>query len=162
MSDQATAPDAEAAEDFSTAPGHLLRRCNQIGVAIFLDECRRFDLTPLQFAALAALDRFGPMDQVGLGGVTALDRTTVVVVLTKLEKRGLIRRSPSRKDRRSKIVAITGAGRRLLSECWPAVHTVQERLTAPLTPDERELLVSLLSRIAEENNALSRAPFRQR
>jgi hypothetical protein len=35
-------------------PG-LLRCCHQIGVAIFLEECRAFDLTPQQFGVLAVL-----------------------------------------------------------------------------------------------------------
>ena len=41
--------------DVFTLPGHLLRRCHQIAVAVFLDECRDHDLTPPQFATLAAL-----------------------------------------------------------------------------------------------------------
>gem|GEM_PF-1638463 len=35
--------------------GYPLRRCRQIGVAIFLEACAEFDLTPLQFAMLQSL-----------------------------------------------------------------------------------------------------------
>ena len=87
---------------FLDMPGYLLRRCHQIAVAIFLEECRDFDLTPLQYVTLAALDRFGSMDQVTLGGVTALDRTTILGVLRKLEERALITRTTSDKDKRAK------------------------------------------------------------
>ena len=37
------------ADNFENMAGHLLRRCHQIAVAIFLDECAAYDLTPLQF-----------------------------------------------------------------------------------------------------------------
>lgn len=159
MNEQA-APLADETDDFLSMPGHLLRRCQQIGVAIFLDECRAFDLTPLQYSTLAALDRFGDLDQVSLGGVTALDRTTIVVVLTKLEERGLTMRSPSSRDKRSKIVAITDVGRALLRQVLPSVRTVQERILAPLSLRERTQLVALLAKVADENNAQSRAPYR--
>ena len=111
---------AAVRDDFLTMPGHLLRRCHQIGVAVFLDQCRDHDLTPLQFGVLAALERFGAMDQASLGGVTALDRTTILV----------------------------------------DVRLVQERLLAPLSARERMQLVALLTKIALQNNALSRAPHR--
>jgi DNA-binding MarR family transcriptional regulator len=160
ISGQETSLPEEAETDFLSMPGHLLRRCQQIGVAIFLDECRAFDLTPLQFSILAALDRFGAMDQARLGGVTALDRTTIVVVLTKLEERGLTTRSQSAKDKRSKIVDITDDGRATLRQVLPSVRTVQERIFSPLTPRERTQLIALLSKIADENNVHSRAPHR--
>ena len=68
-------------EDLRQAPGHLLRRCQQIAVSVFLDECQTWDLTPVQFAVLVELNRHGPHDQVGLGGALAMDRTTIGVVV---------------------------------------------------------------------------------
>src|SRR5215218_6444308 len=34
------------------APGYLFRRMQQIAVSIFVEECRAFDLTPVQYEAL--------------------------------------------------------------------------------------------------------------
>ncbi len=143
-------------------PGHLLRRCHQISVAVFLGECERFDLTPLQFVTLVALARSGPLEQVALGGMTALDRTTTAVVIKKLEARGLATKQRSPADKRSKLVAITEAGLALLDAVWPAVEAVQDRILSPLTARERALLLRLLDKIAGENNELSRAPYRVR
>jgi len=141
-------------------PGHLLRRCQQIAVSIFLKECRRHDLTPLQFAVLSALADSPPLDHVRLAGIAALDRTTVGVVARKLEARGLITRRTSDEDRRSKLIEITPAGRALVDAALPAVEAVQERLLAPLSAAERATLLALLARIAESNNDQSRAPLR--
>lgn len=141
-------------------PGHLLRRCWQIAVAVFLDECEAFDLTPLQYVALVSLSRYGPLDQVGLGGVAALDRTTVSVVTKNLEERKLVERTVSPHDKRSKPFAITKAGEEFLEAVRSHVETVQERITHPLTPEELQTFIRLLKKIADENNELSRAPQR--
>lgn len=150
----------EAFRSFLEMPGHLLRRCHQISVAIFLEECKAFDLTPLQFSCLAALDQFGAMDQASLGGVTALDRTTIIFVLSKLEERSLLTRSQSDRDKRSKIVEITHAGRALVRAVLPYVQQIQERMLEPLSSRERNQLQTLLKKMAEANNRLSRAPHK--
>ena len=142
-------------------PGHLLRRCQQIAVSIFLRECRAHDLTPLQFAVLAALMDSPPLDHVHLAGIAALDRTTVGVVARKLEARGLITRRTSDADRRSKLIAITAAGRAAVEAALPAVEAAQARLLAPLSADERATLLALLAKLADSNNEQSRAPLRE-
>ena len=148
-------------DDLRTAPGHLMRRCQQIAVSVFLDECRPWDLTPLQFAVLAELNRHGPDDQVGLGGALALDRTTISVVVKKLEQRGLVERSVSEKDRRSKPVSITDGGARLIRDVLPAAETAQDRMLSPLTAAERAQFMRLLGKVANGNNSESRAPLRR-
>ncbi|MCP4980633.1 MAG: MarR family transcriptional regulator [Gammaproteobacteria bacterium] len=105
----------------TTMPRHLLRHCHQIGVAIFLDDCARFNLTPLQFVVLQTLAKNGAQDQVTLGGATAMDRSSTTLVVSKLEQRGLLRRERSTRDQRSKIVNITTAGKKLLEAGMPTV-----------------------------------------
>ena len=141
-------------------PGHLLRRCHQIGVAIFLEACAEHDLTPLQFAVLQTLVNDGAQDQVTLGGATAMDRTSIALLVRNLEQRGLLKREKSSRDQRAKIVTITAAGRKLLKTALPAVEAAQQRILAPLDQAEADRLLELLGKLAENNNALSRAPAR--
>lgn len=145
----------------ATIPGHLLRRCHQIGVAIFLEDCAEFDLTPLQFAVLQTLAKNGAQDQVSLGGATAMDRTTTALVVSKLEQRELLRRERSTQDQRSKIVSITPTGEKLLRAALPAVKAAQRRIVAPLNAAESARLMELLEKLAQGNNASSRAPQRK-
>jgi len=141
-------------------PGHLLRRCQQIAVSVFLNECRPHDLTPLQFTVLSTLMQTGPQDQVGIGGYAALDRTTVSVVVKKLEERGFVRRAVSERDRRSKLISITPEGEAFVRAAMPAVEAAQERMLSPLTPAERERFLRYLQKVADGNNEESRAPLR--
>ena len=157
MSDESDAP---VFDRVSEMPGHLLRRCQQIAVSVFLDECRPHDLTPLQFAVLSTLAQSGPLDQVGISGRIALDRTTVSVVVRNLEERGLAHREVSAKDRRSKPVSLTEAGRALVASALPAVEAAQERMLSPLNATERKRFLQFLQKMADGNNEESRAPLR--
>lgn len=146
--------------DMRRMPGHLMRRCQQIAVSVFLDECRTYDLTPLQFAVLAALAEGGPEDQVRLAGSLALDRTTIGVVVKNLEGRGLVERRPSEKDRRAKLISITSLGQALVTDVAPSVDAAQDRMLAPLTDQERRRFLDLLQKVADGNNLESRAPLK--
>jgi DNA-binding MarR family transcriptional regulator len=153
-------PDFRTPEAFLKTPGHLLRRCHQIAVAIFLDECQAFDLTPLQYVTLSALAIHGPLDKATIGGVVALDRTTIAVVVKNLEQREFVTTRPSDHDRRAKLINITAKGLNLVASVQPLVAGAQDRTVAPLTPKERVELARFLRKIAEGNNLLSRAPRR--
>lgn len=141
-------------------PGNLLRRCHQISVAIFLRQCEDFNLTQLQYVVLSALEERGELDQITLGGFTALDRNTVAVVVRKLEERGLVTRHRNPQDRRSILVSLTTEGKFLRQQAEAAVAEAQNEILSPLTVYEKEALCALLSKISNKNNTLSRVPIK--
>ena len=71
-------------------PGHLIRRAQQIAVAIFMEECAAYDLTPVQYAALVAIRENPGTDATRLSSLIALDRSTLGNVLERLEARKLV------------------------------------------------------------------------
>src|SRR3982075_245922 len=85
-----------------TAPGYLFRRMQQIAVEIFVEECRAFDLTPVQYAALVPIHTHPGIDATRLPAVIAFDRSTLGNVIERLESKAFIERKPSREDRRGK------------------------------------------------------------
>jgi DNA-binding MarR family transcriptional regulator len=154
--------DVEGAEgaDFASMPGHLIRRAQQIAVAIFVDACATHDLTPIQFAALAAILSHPGIDATRLAGLIALDKPTTGGVVDRLEAKSLVARAADSTDRRVKRLTITADGKRLLKRARPAVNAAQLRILDPLTPAERATFVRLLTRLVEGNNTSSRAPMR--
>ncbi len=84
-------------------PGHLARRFQQIAVAVFHAEVEDagYDLTPVQYAALAAIGTRSGLDQATLAGLIAYDRTTITGVVDRLVLKGLVMRQPSPRDRRA-------------------------------------------------------------
>jgi DNA-binding MarR family transcriptional regulator len=149
-----------ALEELYDKPGHLIRRCQQIAVSLFLEECARWDITPIQYAILSALENHAEVEQIRLAGLLAIDRSTIGSVLGRLEKRGLVVREANPTDARVKRVSLTKAGRSLIADMDVAVERAQQRILAPLSPAERKALIGLLGRIAEVNNDQSRAPMR--
>lgn len=146
--------------DLHAAPGHLIRRLQQIAVALFMAETREFDLTPLQYAALLGIRENPHCDQTTLSNYVALDRSTIADVVERLEGKALIRRKPGVNDRRTKRLELTPAGRKLIAAAAAAVGDVQDAILAPLKPPERVIFMALLRRLVHLNNEHSRAPLR--
>ncbi|MGH6877074.1 MAG: MarR family winged helix-turn-helix transcriptional regulator [Rhizomicrobium sp.] len=146
--------------ELHAAPGHLIRRLQQIAVALFMVETRKFDLTPLQYAALLGIRENSGRDQTTLANYVALDRSTIADVVERLESKALIRRRPGVRDRRTKRLELTSAGRKLIAAASPAVGSVQDAILAPLKPAERTVFMVLLRRLVHLNNEHSRAPLR--
>ncbi len=142
-------------------PGHLARRFQQIAVAVFLSEVETagHDLTPVQYAALAAVGANPAIDQITLAGLIALDRTTIAGVADRLVLKGLMKRQESSRDRRARELTLTDAGRRTLRSVTPAVEAAQRVLLRGLTNQEAKELVRLLQKAIAAGNELSRAPL---
>lgn len=100
------------------------------------------------YRVLAALEEWGPIGQAELGRRTGLDRSDVVNILGDLERLGLTERSVDPTNRRRNIVAITPAGDARLRKLDEVVDRVQERVLAPLSPNERRQLTRLLRKLA--------------
>jgi MarR family transcriptional regulator, temperature-dependent positive regulator of motility len=148
--------------DAHDMPGHLARRFQQIAVAVFLTEVEEagYDVTPVQYAALAAVGANPKLDQVTLAGLIAYDRTTITGVVDRLVQKELIARHESSRDRRARELKITDAGRRVLRGVTPAVEAAQQMLVRGLTEKEAKELVRLLQKAIAAGNELSRAPLR--
>lgn len=147
-------------EDLQTLPGHLIRRAQQIAVAIFMEECADFDLTPVQYAAMIAIDEHAGIDATRLSAQIAFDRSTLGNVLERLETRGFVVRYPSPDDKRVKLLKLSPEGRAMVRRAEASVRRAQERILAPLAPKDRRVLLALLAQIVEANNDASRVPQR--
>lgn len=140
--------------------GFLVRRLNQIHYALFAEECKAYNMTPVQFGVLTALSLNPWMDQTAVGAEMGLDRTTTADVLRRLEEKNLITRRMSPTDRRSRQSMITEEGYGALKLLHEGMTTAQQRLLAPLSPRNQEIFQKLLAVLVDGNNEYSRAPTR--
>jgi DNA-binding MarR family transcriptional regulator len=132
----------------------------QIAVAIFVEECKAHDLTPVQYAALVAIHTHPGIDATRLSAVIAFDRSTLGSVIERLEAKGHIDRKPAPEDRRVKLLYLTKAGAALLRHIMPAVDHAQARMLRPLKSADRKTLLALLTQLVDLNNEASRVPLR--
>jgi DNA-binding MarR family transcriptional regulator len=143
-----------------TAPGYLFRRMQQIAVALFVEECSAFDLTPVQYAALVAIHTHPGIDATRLSAVIAFDRSTLGSVIERLQAKKLIDRKPSGGDKRVKLLYLTRAGAAVLRDIMPSVERAQARMLQPLKSADRKALLALLTQLVDLNNEASRVPLR--
>src|SRR5215213_4670855 len=92
------------------APGHLIRRVQQVHNSIFAEVISDPDLTPPQFAVLSVLSCNPDIDQVELAQRLGMDRSTIADLAGRLEDRKLIRRKRDKNDGRRKVLRLTAAG----------------------------------------------------
>ncbi|WP_284990918.1 MarR family transcriptional regulator [Arthrobacter sp. efr-133-TYG-120] len=74
----------------------------------------------------------------------SLDPSQIVALVDELESRGLLCRSPGKRDRRAKIVTATPEGARLFAAAQPAAREAERLVLAALQPQEASALKELL------------------
>ncbi|WP_298723399.1 MarR family transcriptional regulator [uncultured Ferrovibrio sp.] len=146
---QRTATDVLAEFDLHSAPGHLLRRCQQLAVDLYTMEVGADGLTPRQFALLLAIHQRAGISQVDLVRETGIDRSTVAEMVARLIKRGLLVRQRTEADRRTNALALTPEGERQLLAAVPGVMRAQDRIMQPIPPAKRAEFIALLQQIIE-------------
>lgn len=134
--------------DFAHMPGHLIRRAHQLAVAEFMEANRAHDVTPVQYALLAALAQSpDDVDQVTLAQRAALDTSTAASTLDRMEAKGWIERRADPGDKRRRVLHITRAGAKFFKSVSVSVAQAQKAILAPLTAAEQKTLGALLTKL---------------
>ncbi|PWG01807.1 MarR family transcriptional regulator [Sphingosinicella humi] len=124
-----------------------LRRSARIVSALYDEALAPSGLTVAQFSLLRMLQRAGPSSLSEFAEASGYDRTTLNRTLAPLEAKGLVESKPG-KDRRSRIVAITGEATQAMRRAQPHWEEAQARIEAALGPDHGKLF-EMLDRIEE-------------
>lgn len=125
--------------------GYVLRRVTQRHLAIFAAAIP--EVTTTQFAVLARLSETGPVSQNQLGRAAAMDAATIKGVVDRLARLGLVTTAADPGDRRRLTVALTGAGAALYADRVRTALEVSDDTLAPLSAEERRVLMALLARL---------------
>lgn len=133
--------------DIEKSVGFLLAKAYQRACALFKEEFDRYDLTPQQFGLLAFLWIEDGLSQAELSARSQIDRTTMGGIVDRLEKEGLIERRNHPEDRRAYQVFLTPRGKSLEGELSAVAGHVVEKVTSPLTGDEHQTLIRLLTKL---------------
>jgi len=105
----------------------------------FDDVFRPLDLTHGQFSLLMSLNRPEPPTIGSVAELLAMDRTTLTAALKPLERRGLVKVSVDKEDKRSRRLTITRPGRALLTRAfplWQETHASIDQLVAGCRPND--------------------------
>jgi DNA-binding MarR family transcriptional regulator len=110
-------------------------------------------LSPTLSAALASIERHGPLTPSELAARERVQRPTATRLIAGLEERGLVGRTADPGDRRSSLIAVTPEGAALLRELRTRKDAFLARRLRDLPAEDRDTLARaavLLERLLEE------------
>ena len=97
-------------------------------------------LSDTQLAALAVLDRHGPMTPGELAEHEKVQPPSMTRVIAVLEERRLVMRAPHLTDRRQVVLTVTEQGRELVSQARRRRDAWLAKRLKELSPEERAIL----------------------
>jgi DNA-binding MarR family transcriptional regulator len=133
-------PDRDASSLLLIA---LLARLSELIDAFQREVLEPFDLTPNDYVVLAALRRAGPPYRLAPSKLYSdLERSSggMTKMLKRLEKLGLVGRSPDPEDGRSTLVALTPAGIEVEEEAFRVFLSSAHDLLEPVPPSSLKLI----------------------
>jgi DNA-binding MarR family transcriptional regulator len=128
--------------------GYHLRRAQLAVFADFERAMAGLALTPGQFGILARIAANPGLSQSALGRAVGIERSSVVAVIDRLERRGLVTRGKIAGDRRANALALSAEGQKQFQLALRRVRAHERRIARGLSPAEAKTLIALLRRIA--------------
>jgi MarR family transcriptional regulator, transcriptional regulator for hemolysin len=95
-------------------PGHLINRSARLFTRWGEGRFRALGLATAQIPVLAILKNLGPMTQTEMARLIQIEQPTMAQLLTRMERDGLIQRTPDPKDKRSSLVSLTPSARKVI------------------------------------------------
>ena len=108
---------------------HANRRISELTEAALLP----YDITGKELAVLKVLHGREPGSQQDAAQRLGIDRTTMVAMLDKLERKGLVSRHPHAEDRRRNVVELTERGQDITRQARVAAVEAEQVFLRPLT-----------------------------
>jgi len=112
------------------------------------------DMSPSAAAALATIERHGPLAPSRLAEIERVKRPTATRVLARLEEAGLVERAPDPDDGRCSLVSVTAEGRRRLKRIRSRKTAYLARRISKLDPADAAALeraAEVLERVLDED-----------
>ena len=139
--------------DLDVSPLHVLSRVSRLARRLDLNRAQAFarhSLEGWEFDVLSALRRAGDPYQLSPGQLvqqTLVTSGTMTNRVDRLERRGLVGRSPDPHDRRGVIVQLTETGKTAVDAAMADLLARERELLAQLPEEERVELAGLLRRL---------------
>lgn len=96
---------------------------------LFDEALRPVGLTNGQFSLMMSLNRPQPPAMGPVAGLLAMDQTTLTAALKPLVRKGWVTVAPNPKDKRERLLSLTGSGKAVLASAlpiWERTHALLE------------------------------------
>ena len=122
---------------------------------------KRVGLTGPQLVILQEITRMGEVTAGEIAQAVSLSQATVTGILERMEKRGLLARRRSERDKRRIMVRITRNGQQVLDDAPPLMQEAFVERFSDLQEWEQNMILSALQRLVSimDAKAIQAAPF---
>ncbi|MBN2615241.1 MAG: winged helix-turn-helix transcriptional regulator [Bacteroidales bacterium] len=132
--------------EFSAILTRLYRFANRYLKQVFKDShFKSID----EFGFLATLLKEGPLTKTELINKHLMEITTGVEIIKRLVKKGLITETDDASDKRSKIVVLTGEGKKELFSAFNRMYEVSLLITGNLNPEELKSGIEMMTKLGD-------------
>ena len=133
--------------DRSRSAGYLVNHLARIVEQALAERIRLLGIVPGQFPVLLALWEEDGLTQRELVSRLDVEQPTMANTLARMERDGLITRTPHPEDRRARIVRLTPRARTLQGPATAAATAVNEQMLAGLPEPAREAFIAAMRTI---------------
>jgi len=139
---------SEAGFRLASSPSHLLHRAEQLAGDRFTQLVGE-TVTLRQFIVLAAIAENPGLSQNDLVRATGVDRSTLADMITRMQKRGWITRSPSTLDGRANAVRMAAAGSMIFHAAAHHAKAADAAILDALPRTKRRTFLNTLTKLAK-------------
>jgi MarR family transcriptional regulator, transcriptional regulator for hemolysin len=135
------------ATTFPVNPLKLVGLVNRAFARIVDAPLRELGIATGQVPVLVALKQHGALPQAELARIARVEQPSMAQLLARMERDGLVRRTPDPTDGRSRLITLTDSAAKQLPKGRAVMEAVSEQALAGLSAKERDQLGALLARV---------------
>ena len=145
---------------------YLINRVGNTLVQLFSRDLAPFDLSVSMWRVIAVLGELGSLRLIDLSGMTSIDASTLSRLIETMQRRRLVQRSCSARNKREIVIAITAKSEELLRVLAPIAVAYEREMTAGLSAADlattRETLSHMFARLADLKKSATQEMGRSR
>lgn len=127
--------------------GYNLRRAHQVSWRTYVRFIGKDKIRPGLFSLMCLVRSNPSISQIELGTHLGVDKTSIVALLDRLERAGLIQRKRSTRDRRRQGICLTEAGGREFEALVQKVRQLERHMGARFSAAELKQFLGYLTRM---------------
>ncbi|MBS7699588.1 MULTISPECIES: MarR family winged helix-turn-helix transcriptional regulator [unclassified Chelatococcus] len=145
-------PSAENPSDSFAATylSYLLARASHLVASGFHQKLKTWKLSVPEYRVLACLTGAEGLGVSDLAAMAIMGQSRMTKILDRMERQGLVERRADTRDRRRVLIHLTADGRARAVPMLKAAKEHETAMLAPLTPEERAMILKALDLLIRE------------
>lgn len=131
----------------ASSPSHLLHRVEQLAADRFAQLVGGDHVTLRQFTVLVAISQQPGLSQSELVRATGIDRSTLADMMTRMEKKGWVTRTPSTTDARALSIRMAREGSTLLAATERYAMAADAAILDALPRTKRKSFMNIITKL---------------